>query len=279
MKKKSLYILAILLIIAICYVQHENHTANTEEVLYTANVDLDIAQEEVVRTIDNTSNEAVYEIRWADGKRIARTNEDAFAEYCVKAYNLDEDQALEIVTWFVHQGSTRPEISYAEPIVYDLQDNGDYKTLPLPRLDNDPDKPVGLDFQIVYQGKQHRLAFFEVYEPTIPYHETFVVHIPDDNKMAEQLMEKFAFTTYTADYSTPESPVVAKIFVPRVDGELALQLCQYIGEYKNELFMAHYWIRWNEAGAYEVLDIGFERVEEYDLFWMHLEEERQGDSI
>ena len=30
----------------------------------------------------------------------------------------------------------------------------------------------------------------------------------------------------------------------------------------------------NEAGAYEVLDLGFERVEEYDLFWMHLEEEQ-----
>ena len=270
MKKKMIFVLSMLLIAVLCCVYTYRHNDETVEVLYTANVDLNIDKEEVVRISNDDGSEDLYEIRWADGKRIVRTNEDAFAEYCVKAYNLDLDQELEIVTWFAHNASTSPETAYAELVVFDLQPNGEYIELPLPRLGYDPEK-VGLDFQIIYQGKHHKLAFFEVKEPTIPYRTVVSVHIPEEEAIAEQLMEKFQFTKYAEDYITPESPITSKIYVPRLDGELALQLCQYIGEYKNELFMAHYWIRWDENGAYEIVDVGFEGVEEYDRVWIDLE--------
>lgn len=80
MKKKMIFVLSILLIAVLCFVHAYRHNDETAEVLYTANVDLNIDKEEIVLISNNDGAEDLYEIRWADGNRIVRTNEDAFAE-------------------------------------------------------------------------------------------------------------------------------------------------------------------------------------------------------
>lgn len=246
----------------------------TEDVLYTVDVDLDIEskKETIVRISNHSGTESIYEVRWSDGRKISRLNSDPFANFKVQGSNLDSDQDIEIATWFEHNASTSPDTVDCELSVFDLQPNGEYKELPLPRLEYDPDKKVGLDFQIVYQGQQNKeTALFRIEEATIPYQGVCSVHFPRNEDIAEQLIDKFQFEQYTEEYDTPESSVTVKLSIPRLGNEPMLQLSQYIGEYKNELLYVYYWIRWRENGTYYVHDLYVGSSDKYAEYWHSLE--------
>lgn len=246
----------------------------TEDVLYTVNVDLDMEnkKETVVRISNLSGTESIYEVRWDDGRKISRLNTDPFTNFKVKGSNLDSDLDIEIATWFEHNGSTSPDTVDCELAVFDLKPNGEYKELPLPRLEYDPDKKVGLDFQIVYQGQQSKnVALFKIEETTIPYQGVCSVHFPENEKIAGQLIDKFNFEQYTEEYNTSESSVTAQLAIPRLGREPMLQLSQYIGEYKNELLHVYYWIRWREDGTYYVHGLNIGPSDRYVEYWNSLE--------
>ena len=274
LKKICIFLLALVLIVALYCVYFYRENTMTEDVLYTTNVDLDMKskKETIVRISNLSETENIYEIRWDDGRKISRLNSDPFANFKVNGSNLDSDQDIEVVTWFEHKASTSPDTVDCELEVFDLQPNGEYKELSLPRLEYDPDKKVGLDFQIVYQGQQNKeTALFNIEEDTIPLQDVWSVNLPRNEKIAEQLIDKFQFEQYTEEYDTPESSVTAKLAIPRLGNEPMLLLSQYIGEYKNELLYVSYWIRWREDGSYYIHGLHIGQSDKYADYWHRLE--------
>ena len=275
LKKIGIFIVLLLLIVALYCVYFYRENTMIEDVLYyTVNVDLDMEnkKEPIVRISNLFGTKNIYEVRWDDGRKISRSNSDPFANFKVKGANLDSDQDIEIVTWFEHNASTSPDTVDCELAVFDLQPNGEYKELPLPRLEYDPDKKVGLDFQMIYQGQQSKeVALFKIKEVAIPHQGVWSIYLPNNEKIAEQLIDKFKFEQYTEDYDTPESSVTANLAIPRLGREPMLQLSQYIGEYKNELLYVYYWIRWREDGTYDVHGLYVGPSDKYTEYWHSLE--------
>lgn len=243
-------LVALLLTTGFALVPREE-TANAYNGLWAqVDVDGDGVNENIYRAFSDYENWVVFDICWADGRKLSRPQTDFWGQYHVEPADLDGDGQLEIITWFDHSMSTGGDAVGADLVIFDLQPDGSYQQLALPRFDCSYAAGMpGLDFQLVYQPDEDT---FLLMEDKIGLRQK--LKLQRGYLTPEEWETHYALSEYTVDNELC-NPINAEIKLVPEDGRPVLQVHQLVGVYHMEFLDITYQLSWNNAGQYQVQNL------------------------